>query len=203
MRFRGWEYNLACANNKAAWSCAEVVKREAGDEGESRDRRSVQDFDVAGGNDLSGFDEVLKIAGRGLERDGVARPDIAERAEKSVAVTGESDVAGCSGQGGFGDVADGAAQNGVVIALNDDSFEVKTRNLDFADHAAFDEGRRRQLRTASSFLQVSFEFRLFVGLIGMRVHNDVNGISEEGEANGEEKIGREAKDSGACAPRSS
>jgi hypothetical protein len=59
------------------------------------------------------------------------------------------------------------------------------------------------LRAASSFLQVSFEFRLFVGLIGMRVHNDVNGISEEGEANGEEKIGREAKDSGACAPRSS
>lgn len=203
VHFRGWRYNFSGANDKAVGGSAEVVEREAGDEGESRDRRSVQDIDLASGNDLSGFHEVLKIASGGLESDGVARPDIAERAEKSVAVAGESDVAGCSGQGGFGDVADGAAQNGVGIALNDDSFEVKTRNLDFADDAAFDEARRRQLRAASSLLQRGFEFRLFVGLIGVRLHNDVNGIAKEAEADGEEKIGREAKDSGACAPRSS
>ena len=203
VHFRGLEYSFAGPNNEAAGSRADVVKREAGDEGESGDRSCAQDVDVDGGNDLSGFDEVLKIASGGFERDGVARPDIAERAEKSVAVTGESDVAGCSGQGGFRDVADSAAQNGMGIALDDDGFEVKTRNLDFADHAAFDERSRRQLRAASFLRQRGLEFRLFVGLIGVCVHNDVNGIAEEAEADGEEKIGREAKDSGACAPRPS
>jgi hypothetical protein len=202
VHFRGLEYNLAGADDKAVGGCAEVVEREAGNESESGNRRSVQDIDLTGGNDLSGFHEVLKIASGSLESDCVARPDIAERAEKSVAVAGESDVAGLSGQGGFGDVADSAAQNSVGIALDNDGFEVKTRNLDFADHAAFDEGRRWQLRAGSSLLQRGFELRLFVGLIGTRVHNDVDGVAEEAEADGEEKKGREAKDSGACAPRS-
>ena len=204
VHFRGLEYSFAGPNNEAAGSRADVVKR-----GKQVMRVRVgtgvalKTSMLMAGNDLSGFDEVLKIASGGFERDGVARPDIAERAEKSVAVTGESDVAGCSGQGGFGDVADGAAQNGMGIALNDDGFEVKTRNLDLANHAAFEEERRRQLWAASSLLQLGFEFRLFVGLIGMRVHNNVNGIAEGEEADGEEKIGREAKDSGACAPRPS
>ena len=139
VRFRGLEYNLAGADDKTVGGCADVVERETGDESESGKGRCAENFDVGGGNDLSGFDEVLKIASGGLESDGVARPDIAERPEKSVAVTGESDIAWFSGQGGFGYVADSAAQNGMGIALDNDGFEVKPGDLDFADHVAFGE----------------------------------------------------------------
>ena len=178
VRFRGLQYELAGADDKAVGGCADVVERETGDEGESGKGRCAEDFDVGGGNDLSGVDKILKIASGGLQRDGVAELNVAKRAEKSVAVAGESDVAGCSGQGGFRDVADSTSQNGMGIALDNDGFEVKTGDLDFADHVAFDEWSRRQLRAASSLLQHSFEFRLFVGLIGARVHNDVGGIAE-------------------------
>ena len=101
------------ADDKAVGSCAEVVKREASDECESAAVGRVQDFDVAGGNDSSGFDKILKITRGRLERDCVAQPNIAQRAEKSVAVSGESNVAGFSGQGRFRDMADRAAQNRV------------------------------------------------------------------------------------------
>ena len=178
VRFRGLQYDLASADDKAVGGCANVVEREAGDEGESGNHRCAENFDVGGGNDLSGFDEILKIASGGLQRDGVAKPYIAKRAEKSVAVAGDSDVAGISGQSGFGDVADSAAQNGMGIALDNDGFEVKTGDLDFSDDAAFDEWSRQQLRAASSLLQHSFEFRLFIGLIGAGIHNDVGGIAE-------------------------
>jgi len=178
VRFRGLEYNLAGADDKAVGGCADVVEREAGDESESGKGRCAEDFNIGGGNDLRGFDKILKIASGGLERDGVAKPDIAERTEKRVAVASESDIAGFSGQGGFWDVADSAAQDGMGIALDNDGFEVKTGDLDFADHVAFDEWSCRQLRAASSLLQHSFEFRLFIGLIGTRVHNNVGGIAE-------------------------
>jgi C1A family cysteine protease len=62
---------------------------------------------------------------------------------KSVAVAGENDVAKRAGQGRFGYVAYGTAQNGVRVTLNDDGFQLKTRNLDFTNHAAFDEKSRR------------------------------------------------------------
>ena len=158
MSIRGLRYNFSGADDETVGGCAEIVEGEASDEGESGNGRCVEDFDVGGGNDLSGFDEILKTAGWGLECDRVAELNVAERAEKRVAVAGESDIAGFSGQGGFGDVADSAAQNGMGITLDNDGFEVKTRDLDFSDDAAFNEWRRRQLRAAGFLLQLSFEF---------------------------------------------
>lgn len=156
---RGLGYNFSGADDKAVGGRAEVVERETGDEGERATGGGIEDFDLAGGNDLRGFDEILKIAGGGLEADAVANLNVAERAEESVAVTSEGDVSRCSGQSGFGNMTYGAAQNSVGIALHDDSFEVETRNLDFADDATFDKGRRRcQLRTASSLPEGCFKF---------------------------------------------
>jgi hypothetical protein len=74
-------------------------------------------------------------------------------------------------------VAYGTAQNGAGITLDDDGLEVKTRNLDFADDAAFDERRDRKLRAVSSLLQIRFELCLFGGLEGMRVYDDIDGIA--------------------------
>src|ERR1700720_2532883 len=73
-RIWGLDQEFAGAHDKAVRGCAEVVKRKASDESESPAVRRVQDYDVAGGNDLSGFDKVLKIACRRFDADCVAQP---------------------------------------------------------------------------------------------------------------------------------
>src|SRR6202795_6209 len=110
-------------------------------------------------------------------------------------MTGESDIAWFARQGCFGDVADGAAQNGVRGTLHDDNFEVKTTNLDLTDHAALHKGRRRSL--AGTYI---FELRLFVGLIGVRVQDDVAGIAQGEDAERQKKVGRRAEDCGVASP---
>lgn len=187
-RSRRGSYNSASADDKAVRGGTEVVKRETGDERESRDDRRAEDLDVAGRNDLGGFDQILKVAIGSFERDGVAELDIAERAKKSVAMTGESDVTGIARQGGLGDVANSTAQNGVGIALNDDGLQMKARDLDFADDAAFDERSWRELRLGAGDFQFCLEFGLFVGLVGVRVNDHVDGITQRDEANREKKI---------------
>ena len=109
-------------------------------------------------------------------------------------MTGESDVAWFARQGCFGDMADGAAQNRVRGTLNNDSFKVKTAYLDLTDHAALHEGRRRSL--AGTFI---VELGLFVGLIGVRVQDDIASIAEGEDAERQKKVGRRAKDCGEAA----
>lgn len=198
-RIRRLGRKFASADDKAVGGCTEVVKREASDEGQRTAVRGVEDFNVAGGNDLGGLDKILKIAGGRLEGDGVAEADVAERAEECVTVAGESDVAGISWQSCLGNVADSVAQNRVGIALDDDGFEVKTRNLDFADDAAFDERGHRKLRAGSSLLQVRFELCLFGGLEGVGVYDGIHGVAEGAEAEDQTDVRGGAQDHGACA----
>ncbi len=125
------------------------------------------------------------------------QPDIAERAEKSVAVAGKNDVSKCSRQSRFRDVADGAAKNCVGITLNDDGFQLKTRDLDFANHSTFNQGKHW------FFAADIFEFRLFVGLVGVCVHDDVCGIAESEKANCQKEKRPRAGNGGTPSPGAS
>ena len=179
----------------AFWGWANVVKGKARDQRQGVAGRRVQDFHSGSWNDFGGFHKILKSAIDCLESDGIAPPNVAKRTEKSVAVAGENDVTKCSRQGRFGDVADGAAQNCVRITLNNDGFQLKTRDLDFANHAAFHQGRRRFCAADI------FEFGLFVGLIGVCVHDDVCGIAKSKKANCEKEKRPRAGNGGTPSPR--
>jgi hypothetical protein len=90
--------------------------------------RGLEDGEVGGGDDLGGLDLVGEGALAGFELDLVAYADVAEGAEKSVAVGGEGDVAGFTGQGGIGEVAYGAIEGGGGISLNYDGLQIQARD---------------------------------------------------------------------------
>ena len=72
----------------------------------------LEDGDVGGGDDFRGLDDVVKAALSRFEFDFVADTNVAQGAEKSVAVRGQSNVALFTRQSGIGKVADGAVQSG-------------------------------------------------------------------------------------------
>jgi hypothetical protein len=185
---------LPSSDDKAVRGWAYEVKGKAGDKRQDAAARGVQDLYVGGWHYFRGFHKILKSAIDCLEGDGIAQPNIAERAEKSVAMAGENDVACCSRQGRFRNVADGAPQKSVRVALNDDGFQMEPSDFDFANHAAFNEEARGLTETDS------FKFRLFVRLIGVGVPDNVPGITEGEDTNCQEKVRRGAKDGGACSP---
>lgn len=157
----------------------------------------VKDFHGGGWNNFGGFHKVLKRASGSLKRDRIAQSNIAKRAEKSVAVADENDVAKCARQGRFRDVADGAAQHCVGITLNDDGFQLKTRDVDFANHSTFDKGK------GWLFGADIFEFGLFVSLVGVCVHDDVCRIDESKKTNRKKEKGPRAGNGGTPRPGAS
>jgi hypothetical protein len=105
-------------------------------------------------------------------------------------VASENNIAWGSGQSRFGYVADGAPQNSVRIALNDDGFQLKTRDLNLANYAAFHEGSRR------FFDAGVFEFGLFVGLKSVSIDDDISGIAQGDKADSHKEVRSYAGDVG-------
>ncbi len=77
------------------------IKREASDECQIVAGRGFQYLNIIGGNDFNRLHEVLEATLCSIESDFVAQANMVERAEKSVAVAGQSDIAPFAGQSRF------------------------------------------------------------------------------------------------------
>jgi hypothetical protein len=74
------------------------MNREAGKQGQIVTARRIQYANVRGGYDFNPFHAVFEAALSSLESDFVAQANISERAEKSVPVTSQGDIAPFAGQ---------------------------------------------------------------------------------------------------------
>ena len=110
---------FASADDKAVRRCAYKLKRKAGDESQRAPARGIQDLNVGGWNDRDRFHAILKIAIESLHGDDVIRSNEAQRAEKRIAVAGQSDVARFTRQCRFGDMANRPSQSPFVGAFQD------------------------------------------------------------------------------------
>jgi hypothetical protein len=77
---------------------AHKMKREAGDECQIVAGRWFQYLNIIGGNDFNRLHKVLEATLWSFESNLVAQANIVERTEKSVPVTGQSDIAPFAGQ---------------------------------------------------------------------------------------------------------
>ena len=95
-----------------------------------------------GGHDGRRFDQILEITVPCLQRDRVAGVHALQRPEERVAMTRQHDVPRFAGQGGVGEVPDGASQNRRRIPLDDHGREPQPRNLNLANRHTVDQRGR-------------------------------------------------------------
>src|ERR1700674_3322640 len=129
--------NLTGADDEALRRRAYIVKRKARDECQIVTGRGLQYLDIIGGNDFNGFHEVIETMLGSLESDFVAQLNIAQRTEKSVTMTGQSDIPQFAGQSRFCKVTYGSPQASGGVALDHDGAEPQAGHLNFANNIAF------------------------------------------------------------------
>src|SRR6202158_5656448 len=93
--------NLTGTDDEALRRRAYIVKRKARDECQIVTGRWLQYLNIMGANDFNGFHEVIETMLGSLESDFVAQLNIAQRTEKSVTMTGQSDISEFAGQSRF------------------------------------------------------------------------------------------------------
>ena len=81
-------------HDEAAWGVADVLEREASHDGQGMAALRLEHTDVAGLDYGERFDRIVKPAGVSREIDLIVRFEIPQRTEKSIAMTGDTDVAG-------------------------------------------------------------------------------------------------------------
>jgi len=169
-------------DDEALGSGADVVEGEAGEQGEFVAGGGVEDAEVGGGDDLRGLDEVFEGAGWSLENDFVADANVAERAEKCVAMSGEGDVAGFAGQRRVGKMGDTVAEVCGGVSLNDDDVDVQTRDENLAERFAL----RWRMRICGR--NSLFEMANFGGFVNAGVGEDIASVTEGENSRGEKEI---------------
>jgi hypothetical protein len=180
--------NLTGTDDEALRRWTYIVKREAGEQGQVMTGRRFQHANVRGGNDFNRLDTVLEVAFSSLESNFVARANIVERTEKSVPVTGQSDIAPFARQRRIGKVTDGAPQVSWGVTLNNNGVEPQAGHLDFSNHVAFPQDMWfRETARLPEFLHLK-------SLIGARISQDEAGITQGESAEGEEKVAGATKD---------
>src|SRR5579859_244253 len=134
--------NFARKNNEALRRRAHIVKRKAGEQCQVVSSRWFQNANISGPNHLNRLHAIFKNAFRSLKPDLVPHPNVAERAEKGVPMTGQCHIAPLAWQNRVRKVADGQAQVSSGIALNNDFVYPKARHLKFTKHIAIGKDAR-------------------------------------------------------------
>lgn len=173
--------DLMGTNDEAFWRRANVVKWEACDEGKIVTRGRFQDSKIVGGDDLNGFHAVFEIVLGSLESDFVAHANIAQRTKEGIAVTCQRDITPFTRQSRSRNVTYGPPQVGKGFTLDNHGVEPQSRNLNFANHIAFDQDMR--FREAARLLEPIHLQRL----IGMRIRVHEGGVTQSQDADRQEK----------------
>src|SRR5579864_3254047 len=176
------------ADDEALRRRAYEMKREARDKCQIVTGRWFQYLNIIRGNDFNRLDTVLKVAFSSFKSNLVARANIVERAEKSVPMTSQSDIAPFARQSRLGNVTDGPPQVSGGVTLNNDGVKPQTGHLDFSNHIAFPQDMRfRETARLSESLHLE-------SLIGARISQEEAGVPQGESTEGEEKVAGSTKD---------
>jgi len=177
-------HNLMGAHDESLRCRAYVIEGKAGYERQCVLAGWLQDLSIAGQHYLGPIHLIIVLSAERLNRDRIARSNVAQWTKEAVAMGCQDHVALFARQSRLGDMADGVPQDSWRISLDEDGVEPETRDLHLSDSTSLDQ------RMRSFTLAQTLEFRLFHCLIRVRVGDDVARVTEREDAGAQEKVER-------------
>src|SRR5260370_18697733 len=123
-------------DNKSFWRWCHVGEWVACDEGQFRITSAVEDLYITRINDLDRFNHISKRTVGSRQDYAIRRPHVAQRAKKSVTMSGDADIPCGSRQRSTVDVAGSHSKSFRSSAFQNHHRNMKARNLDSSDRVS-------------------------------------------------------------------
>lgn len=132
------------SNDKPIWGWSYEVERIAGDQGEHLILARSQHTDIVWPHYLSGHHAITVFTAQCFQGDDVVLPDIMQRPEKRVAMSGNSNIPRLPRQSHSSNVANRAPQGGSIGSFHYNRRKAQARDFNAADQTV-DRGWQRIL----------------------------------------------------------